>query len=237
MHTMQHQTTHPIQPHQLLLPARAAIYARVSSDQQTERQTIASQVSDLLARAAGDGRDIGEEFRFLDDGQSGASLVRPALERLRDLVAMSAIDVVYVHAPDRLARSYAHQAVLIEEFARAGAQVVFLNRPIGQSPEDNLLLQLQGMFAEYERARMLERSRRGKCYLAQVGSVSVLSRAPYGYAYLRRRAGVDVARFEVIKAKAQLVRYIVKWVGHERISLSAISRRVLEAGVPSTTVN
>src|SRR3954453_2819273 len=117
---MQYQTIHPIQTHQLLLPARAAIYARVSSDQQAERQTIGSQVSDLLARAAAQGRDIGEEFRFLDDGQSGASLVRPALERLRDLVAMAAIDVVYVHAPDRLARSYAHQAVLIEEFARAG---------------------------------------------------------------------------------------------------------------------
>src|SRR5947208_11605526 len=73
---MQYQTTHPIQTHQLLLPARAAIYARVSSDQQAERQTIGSQVSDLLARAATDGRDIGEEFRFLDDGQSGASLVQ-----------------------------------------------------------------------------------------------------------------------------------------------------------------
>src|SRR4029453_3081785 len=108
---MQHQTTYPIQPHQLLRPARAAIYARVSSDQQAERQTIASQVSDLLARAVTDGRDIGEEFRFLGVGQGGAGRVRPALERLRDLVAMSAIEVVYVHAPDRLARSYAHQAV------------------------------------------------------------------------------------------------------------------------------
>src|SRR3954464_3178291 len=198
---MQYQTTHPIQTHQLLRPARAAIYARVSSDQQAERQTIASQVSDLLARAAAEGRDIGEEFRFLDDGQSGASLVRPALERLRDLVAMSAIDVVYMHAPDRLARSYAHQAVLIEEFARAGTQVVFLNRPIGQSPDDNLLLQLQGMFAEYERAWMLERSRRGKRYLAHVGSVSVLSRAPYGYADVGRGAGGGVARFEVIEER------------------------------------
>ncbi len=102
---------------------RAAIYARVSSDQQAERHTIDSQVSDLLARAAADGRDIGDEFRFLDDGHSGASLIRPALERLRDLVALSAVDLVYVHAPDRLARSYAHQAVLVEEFARAGAEV------------------------------------------------------------------------------------------------------------------
>ena len=96
---------------------RAALYARVSSDQQAERQTINSQVAALLARAAADGHKIAPELRFLDDGQSGASLVRPALERLRDLVAMVAIDVVYVHAPDRLARSYAHQAVLVEEFA------------------------------------------------------------------------------------------------------------------------
>src|SRR3954447_27020268 len=133
---MQYQTTHPIQTHQLLLPARAAIYARVSSDQQAERHTIASQVQDLLARAAADGHEVGDAFRFLDDGHSGASLVRPALERLRDLVGMAAIDVLYVHAPDRLARSYAHQAVLVEEFARAGTEVVFLDRPIGRPPED-----------------------------------------------------------------------------------------------------
>jgi site-specific DNA recombinase len=75
-------------------PVRAAIYARVSSDQQAERHTIDSQVQDLLARAAADGREIGEEFRFLDDGHSGASLVRPALERLRDLVALAAVDLV-----------------------------------------------------------------------------------------------------------------------------------------------
>ena len=165
----------------LVAPVRAAIYARVSSDQQAERHTIDSQVEALLARAAADGHEVAAELRFLDDGHSGASLVRPALERLRDLVAMAAIDVVYVHAPDRLARSYAHQAVLVEEFARAGAEVVFLDRPIGQTPEDTLLPQLQGMFAEYERARIVERSRRGKRHLAQAGVVSVLTRAPYGY--------------------------------------------------------
>jgi len=132
----------------LVAPVRAALYARVSSDQQAERHTIDSQVAALLARAAADGHAIQPELRFLDDGQSGASLIRPALERLRDLAAMAAVDVVYVHAPDRLARSYAHQVVLMEEFARAGAEVVFLNRPLGETPEDTLLLQLQGMFAE-----------------------------------------------------------------------------------------
>ena len=146
---------------------RVAIYARVSSDQQAERHTIDSQLAELKARVGQDGHQIRENMLFVDNGHSGASLIRPALERLRDLVAWSAIDVVYVHAPDRLARSYAHQVLLLEEFTRAGTQVVFLNRPIGDTPEDSLLLQLQGMFAEYERAKMLERSRRGKRYWAQ----------------------------------------------------------------------
>ncbi len=159
-------------------PIRVALYARVSTDQQAEHHTIDSQVRDLVTRAAADGHEIVDALRFLDDGYSGASLVRPALERLRDLVAMATVDVVYIHAPDRLARSYPYQALLVEEFARAGTEVIFLNRPIGQSPEDNLLLQLQGMFAEYERARLLERGRRGKRHLAQAGVVSVLSRAP-----------------------------------------------------------
>src|SRR3954470_10502556 len=212
---------------------RAAIYARVSSDQQAERHTIDSQVEVLLARAAADGHAIQAELHFLDDGQSGASLIRPALERLRDLAAMGAIDVVYVHAPDRLARSYAHQAVLIEEFARAGTEVVFLNRPIGQTPEDTLLLQLQGMFAEYERTRIIERSRRGKRHLAQAGVVSVLGRTPYGYRYVDREAGHVAVRFEVAENEASVVRRIFDWVGQERISLAAVCRRLFENGVPS----
>jgi len=219
----------------LVAPIRAAIYARVSSDQQAERHTIDSQVEALLARAAADGHEVTDELRFLDDRRSGASLIRPGLERLRDLAAMAAIDVVYVHAPDRLARSYAHQAVLVEEFARAGAEVVFLNRPIGRTPEDTLLLQLQGMFAEYERTRIAERSRRGKRYLAQAGSVSVLSRAPYGYRYVGREAGGGTARFEVAETEAEVVRRIFRWVGEGRVSLSAVCRRLCEAGVPSPT--
>src|SRR3954469_3091973 len=173
-------------------PARVAIYARVSPEPQAERGTIQSQISDLLARAVADGHAVGEELRFVDNGCSGASLVRPALERLRDLAAMAVIDRLYVHAPDRLARNYAYQAVLVEEFARAGMEVVFLNRPIGQSAEDNLLLQLQGMFAEYERTKMLERSRRGKRHLARAGVASVMARAPFGYRYVGREAGGGV---------------------------------------------
>jgi site-specific DNA recombinase len=222
----------------LVAPIRAALYARVSSDQQAERHTIDSQVAALLARAAADGHEIQAELRFLDAGQSGASLVRPALECLRDLAAMAAINVAYVHAPDRPARSYAHQVVLVEEFARAGAAVVFLNRPLGQTPEDTLLLQLQGMFAEYERARIVERSRRGKRHLAQAGAVSALGRAPYGYRHVgRHEARGGVAHFEVAEDKAAVVRRIFRWVGEERVSLSTVCQRLSEAGVPSPTGN
>src|SRR4051794_31612596 len=114
---------------------QVAIYARVSSDQQAERHTIDSQIAELKARALQDGYQVREDMLFIDNGHSGASLIRPALERLRDLIAFSAVDVVYVHAPDRLARSYAHQVLLLEELSRAGTQVVFLNRPIGDTPE------------------------------------------------------------------------------------------------------
>jgi site-specific DNA recombinase len=216
-------------------PLRAAIYARVSSDQQAERQTIDSQLGELKALASQDGHRVKDGMLFVDNGHSGATLVRPALERLRDMVALSAVDVIYVHAPDRLARSYAHQVLLMEEFARADVQVVFLNRPIGDSPEDNLLLQLQGMFAEYERAKMLERSRRGKRHPARAGAVSVLSRAPFGYRYVSREAGAGEARYDVDEDAAGVVRQIFAWVGQERLTLAGVCRRLLEAGIPSPT--
>ena len=229
--------SHPSSAVPPAVPLQAAIYARVSSEQQAERHTIGSQLSDLQARAAQDGHRVRDDLLFVDDGHSGASLIRPALERLRDLVAVAAIDVVYVQAPDRLARSYAHQALLVEEFARTGTAVVFLNRPIGDTPEDNLLLQLQGMFAEYERAKMLERSRRGKRHLAKAGAVSVLSRAPFGYRYVSREAGGGVARFEINDDQAAVVRQIFRWVGLERLTLAAVCRRLLAGGIPSPAGN
>src|SRR6266480_7233565 len=146
---------------------QVAMYARVSSDQPAEAQTIASQVAALRERVAAEGFVLPEAMQFLDEGYSGATLIRPALERLRDVIAAGGIDRLYVHCPDRLARNYAHQVLLLDEFTRAGVEVVFLNREVGQTPEDQLLLQVQGMIAEYERAKILERSRRGKRHAAQ----------------------------------------------------------------------
>src|SRR6266702_1973926 len=106
--------------------------------------------------------DVPEEWVFEDEGHSGATLVRPALEALRDLAAQGCLDVVLVYSPDRLARKFAYQALLIEELARCGARVEFVKGPRGDSPEDQLLVQFQGMFAEYEKAQLMERYRRGK---------------------------------------------------------------------------
>jgi site-specific DNA recombinase len=164
---------------------RVAIYARVSGEQQAKEQTINSQIEALKERVQIDGLALDDEMCFSDEGHSGSTLIRPALERLRDQIAAGSIDRLYVHSPDRLARKFAFQALLIDEFERHGLELVFLNREIGKSPEDDLLLQVQGMVAEYERAKILERIRRGKLHAARNGSVSVVSSAPYGYRYIK----------------------------------------------------
>ena len=170
-------------------PIRPGIYGRVSSDQQAEAGTIASQVEALNERLLADGLTLDPELCFLDEGYSGNTLVRPALERLRDCAAAGAIDRLYVHSPDRLARKYAYQVLLVDELNRHGVELVFLNRELGRTPEDDLLLQVQGMVAEYERAKILERSRRGKLHAARRGNVNVLSGAPYGYRYISKQQG------------------------------------------------
>jgi site-specific DNA recombinase len=168
---------------------RTAFYARVSGEQQAAAHTIESQIAALSERAEDDGTPVPAERQFVDDGFSGATLIRPALDRLRDLVSVGAIDRIYVHSPDRLARNYAYQVLLIDEWRRRGVELAFLNRPLGQSPEDDLLLQVQGIVAEYERAKIMERSRRGKKHAAQRGSVTVMSGAPFGYRYVSAQEG------------------------------------------------
>jgi site-specific DNA recombinase len=212
-----------------------AIYARVSSEQQAQTQTIASQVAALRARVAADGCVLLPEGEFIDEGYSGATLIRPALERLRDLSASGEIERLYVQAPDRLARKYAYQVLLIDEFHRLGIEVVFLNREVSRSPEDELLLQVQGMVAEYERAKILERSRRGRRHAAQVGSVSVLGRAPYGYRYVSKQEGGGSARYDIVEDEARIVRQVFTWIGQERFSIGEVTRRLQRAAARTRT--
>jgi len=213
----------------------AACYARVSSAQQADTQTVASQLAALRERASADGCVLPIEQIFVDEGYSGASLVRPALERLRDLVAAGGLDRLYVHSPDRLARKYVHQVLLVDEFQRAGVEIVFLNRSLGQSPEDDLLLQVQGVVAEYERAKIMERSRRGKRHAASQGDVSVLTSAPYGYRYVRKQEGGGQAQVLIDFDEAAIVQQIFTWVGRDKLTIGAVRRRLLEAGIATRT--
>jgi site-specific DNA recombinase len=214
---------------------QAAIYARVSSERQATAQTIASQLAALRERVTVDGYMLPEAMQFLDDGYSGTTLVRPALERLRDLVAAGAVDRLYIHSPDRLARKYAYQVLLVDEFHRAGVEVVFLNRELGRSPEDDLLLQVQGMMAEYERAKIIERHRRGKLHAARAGKVNVLGGAPYGYRYIDKYAGGGQARYEVLPEEARVVCQVFDWVGRDRVTIGEVCRRLTQAGERTRT--
>ena len=214
---------------------QVAIYARVSSDQQAEAQTVASQVAALRERVAAEDLALPDAMQFIDEGYSGATLIRPALERLRDVIAARAVDRLYIHSPDRLARKYAYQVLLVDEFRRAGVEVIFLNRALGQSPEDDLLLQVQGMIAEYERAKIIERHRRGKRHAAQAGVVNVLSGAPYGYHYVTKYAGGGHARYEIVPDEARLVRQVFDWVGRDRQTIGEVCRRLTRAGEMTRT--
>ena len=214
---------------------RVALYARVSGEQQEKEDTIASQLEALALRIATDGWECEPELHFVDDGCSGYILTRPGLERLRDQAAAGAIDRLYVLDPDRLSRKYAYQVLILEELARCGVEVVFLKNPIGRGPEQDLLLQVQGMIAEYERAKIMERCRRGKQHAARRGSVNVLSGAPYGYRYVGKHEGGGEARYQVLAEEARVVRRIFDWVGQERCSIGEVCRRLRRDGISTRT--
>ncbi len=213
--------------------AHTAIYARVSTEQQVRDQTIASQIAALRLRIEQDGLTLHDDDCFIDEGVSGAILLRPALERLRDRAAEGAFDRLYVLCPDRLARTYAHQVLLIEELARAGVEVVFVNHNHDPTPEGQLLLQVQGIIAEYERAKIQERNRRGKMHAARTGAISVMGSAPYGYRYIRRDRDSGAARYEVIPEEAEWVRRMFSWVALEGCSLAEVCRRLNHAEIPT----
>jgi len=210
----------------------AAIYARVSSEQQREANTIASQTASLIEFAKNHDLEVPQEWVFEDEGYSGATLERPGLERVRDLAAEGQIQVVLAYAPDRLSRKYAYQILLIEELARNGVETLFVKAPQGCSAEDQLLVQFQGMIAEYERAQILERSRRGKRHRAQSGEVSVMSGAPYGYRYIRKTDEAPAA-YAVLDAEARVVERIYEMYTVEGRSIGEITRRINAEGIPT----
>ncbi len=206
---------------------RAALYARVSTERQERQQTIGSQLTALRGWAADAGHQVAEEHVFRDEGYSGARLDRPGLDALRDVVRDGAVEHIAVLSPDRLTRRYAYQVLLLEEFRRAGCQVTFLQHPISDDPNDQLLLQIQGAIAEYERAVLGERFRRGKLQKARDGHY-LGGRAPYGYRYVPRHDAVP-SHLAVDDTEAELVRMLYSWLGNEQMTIRQILKR-LNAG-------
>ena len=212
----------------------AAVYARVSSARQAKDETIGSQLAALREHAAVSRLDVPQEWVFADEGHSGATLIRPGLEALRDLAAQGCLDVVLVYSPDRLARKFAYQALLIEELARSGVRAEFVKGPRGDSPEDQLLVQFQGMFAEYEKAQLMERYRRGKAWRAKTGSVNVLSGAPFGYRYVRKTPECG-ARYEVVPHEAVLVSEMFRRYADDGAAIADLRRWLTGQGVRTRT--
>jgi site-specific DNA recombinase len=203
---------------------RAAIYARVSTERQGRDQTIDSQLDALRRWAAAHGHELKDDHVYIDEGYSGARLDRPALDRLRDAAREGEFDVIGVYSPDRLARRYAYQILLLEELRKAACDVEFIERPISDDPHDQLLLQIQGAIAEYERAVLAERFRRGKLQKARAGQL-VGGRGSYGYRYISRRDGVP-GHLEIDEDEAAVVRMLYRWLIDERMTVRQIIKRL-----------
>jgi site-specific DNA recombinase len=206
---------------------KIGLYARVSSVKQVQEKTIDSQIASIIDHAKASGEKIDPELHFIDDGVSGASLERPGLDCLRDKALAGKVTKVYILSPDRLSRKSAHQVLLIEEMKRLGVDFAFVNRSIGDTPEDQMLLQMQGIIAEYEREKILERSRRGKLYAAQKGKVNVLGGAPYGYYYQKVTETQD-AVYLIHPEEAAVVKEAYSLYCDKNFSIGEIARYFTE---------
>src|SRR5919206_357473 len=209
-----------------------AIYVRVSTQRQAQSQSIEQQLERLYAYVRAQNWDLTPEHTFRDDGYSGAILQRPGLDRLRDAVASARLDRIVITAPDRLARNYVHQVLLVEELQRHGAEVEFLDRPMSRDPHDQLLLQIRGAVAEYERTLIAERMRRGRLRKLQAGTLLPWTKAPYGFRLDPDRPR-DPAGVRIDEAQAAVVCDLFAWYADEGATIRALLQHLQRLGIPS----
>ncbi len=213
---------------------RAAIYARVSTPRQARDQKTDQQVQRLERYAEQKGWALDGGRVYLDEGYSGASLNRPGLDALRDAAAMAEFEVVLVAAPDRLARKYVHQVLLLEELQGRGCRVEFAERPMSQDPNDQLLLQIRGAVAEYERTLIAERMRRGRLAKLRAGQLLPWMRVPFGYR-TDPESPRDPSGLRVEEYEAAIVHQMFAWYLEQGATLGSVARRLVEAGVLTPT--
>jgi site-specific DNA recombinase len=211
---------------------RVAVYARVSTTRQAQAQTIEQQLDRLQAAVAEHGWRLDEQHIYRDDGYSGASLGRPGLDRLRDHAALAELDLVLVTAPDRLARNYVHQVLLLDELDRHGLKVEFLDHPMSHDPHDQLLLQIRGAVAEYERTLIAERMRRGRQAKLRAGTLLPWTTPPFGYRLDPERPR-DVAGVRVEPSEAVLVAQLFDWYLEPQATVYQLAKRLTDLGVPT----
>jgi site-specific DNA recombinase len=209
---------------------RAALYARVSTRRQEEEETIATQLVELRDRIAADGHLLLEECVYTDDGWTGELLARPALDRLREDARRGLFELLYVYDRGRLARKFVYQEIVLEELANAGLQFVTLHDFQAETPEEQVLQAMQGVFHEYERVKITERMRAGKLHKVKSGLLLGFN-PPYGYDY-QPRTQKENGAFRINEAEARVVRLIFGWVGEEGISIREVIRRLYRLGIP-----
>jgi site-specific DNA recombinase len=215
---------------------KTAIYARVSTNRQTQAQTIEQQVERLQTHLDLQGEPLPAENIFRDDGYSGANLNRPGLDRLRDRVKGGFLDRVLLTSPDRLARNYVHQMVLLEEWERSGCKVEFLDHPMSQDPHDQLLLQIRGAVAEYERVLIAERMRRGRQMKLKAGALLPWTVPPYGYRSAPDRPR-DPAGVQIEPAEGAIVRELFARYLENKGTLLSLAKHLSQFSLPSPRGN
>lgn len=211
---------------------RVAVYVRVSTSHQVQLQTIDQQLIQLRVYVDAQQWVLPDDHIFRDDGYTGATLVRPGLDRLRDGARHREFDQVLVTTPDRLARNYVHQMLLIEEFAQVGCPITFLDRPMTDDPHDHLLLQIRGAVAEYERTLIAERMRRGRLAKLQAGLLLPWTYAPYGYRLHPDRPR-DPSGVLVEPAEAVVVAELFATYLEPEMSLAKLAKRLQQQGLPT----
>ena len=213
---------------------KVALYTRVSTTRQQQAQTIEQQLERLQAHVAAQGWQLAAEHIFRDEGYSGTRLNRPGLDQLRDRAAMAEFECVLMTAPDRLARNYVHQMVILEEWEGYGCAVEFLDRPMSDDPHDQLVLQIRGAVAEYEQTLIAERMRRGRLRRLQAGQMLPWTRAPYGYILDAERPR-DATRIQINEVEATVVRQLFAWYADPttHTTLYVLAKRLTDQGIPT----
>jgi site-specific DNA recombinase len=212
---------------------RVAFYARVSTQRQAQAQTVEQQLDRLKGHASEQNCLVPVEHIFRDDGHSGASLKRPGLDRLRDQAAARELDLVLITAPDRLARNYVHQVLLLDELEQHGCRVQFLDRPMSQDPHDQLLLQIRRAWLSMNACSLPSAMRRGRQRKLQAGLLLPWTRPPYGYRvdpeHPRDPAGVRIEESEAA------IREMFAWYAEDSHSFCSLARLLHERGIRTST--